>query len=163
MGFIAQSSVATNDKLTSEILKYLDNVQPKLLNKLKKGDLVVYVKSLIDRKTEPDKKLASEVTRNWGEIGSGRLQFDRVQQEVAALLEVTKEDLLQFWERIYVNDGRRVLVTELVPQVGVASSQMPLKTTGYNRGKNPAQGDGPTLGIDDIDLFRKDRDGMKQP
>jgi insulysin len=157
MGFIVQSSVATNEKLTGEILKYLDSVRPKLLNKLSKGDLAVYVKSLIDRKTEPDKQLATEVTRNWGEIGSGRLQFDRVQLEVSALLDVTKDDLLEFWDRIYVNDGRRVLATEMIPRVGVASTTRPSKTTGYTT-VGATQGDGPVLGIDDIASFRKDRE-----
>eukprot|EP00339_Tiarina_fusa_P025559 CAMPEP_0116996806 /NCGR_PEP_ID=MMETSP0472-20121206/483_1 /TAXON_ID=693140 ORGANISM="Tiarina fusus, Strain LIS" /NCGR_SAMPLE_ID=MMETSP0472 /ASSEMBLY_ACC=CAM_ASM_000603 /LENGTH=1123 /DNA_ID=CAMNT_0004695537 /DNA_START=168 /DNA_END=3539 /DNA_ORIENTATION=- len=157
LGFIVQSSVAKNDKLTSEILKYLDNVRPKLLEKLPKGDLAVYVKSLIDRKTEPDKQLATEVTRNWGEIGSGRLQFDRIQQEIGALLDVTKDDLLEFWDRIYVNDGRRVLATEMVPRVGLASTASPPRTTGYSEAGVDPQGDGPVLGIDDIVTFRTER------
>jgi secreted Zn-dependent insulinase-like peptidase len=141
------------------MLKYLDKVRPNLLEKLPEADFAVYVKSLIDRKTEPDKQLASEVTRNWAEIGSGRLQFDRVQQEVVALLDLTKEDLLDFWDRLYVNDGRRLLITEMVPRVGVASTSAPPTTTGYKAGTK--NGDKELiLGIEDIDQFRYDLEAL---
>lgn len=121
------------------------------------GDFAVYVKSLIDRKTEPDKQLSAETSRNWGEIGSGRLQFDRAQQEVAVALELTKDDLIEFWDGLYVQDGRRMLVTEVVPRIGAASTFVPPRTTGYAE-KHP---DIPVLGIDDIEDYRKDREHLQ--
>jgi insulysin len=158
LGFIVQSSTASTDKLTTEILKYMDNIRPKLLEKLSRADLEVYVKSLIDRKTEPDKQLSTEVTRNWAEIGSGRLEFDRPQREVAALLDVTKTDLLDFWDRFYLKDGRRVLITEMIPQVGAASTSAPPKSTGYSTVQAaPTISAGLVLGIDDIERYRQDR------
>ena len=152
LGFIVQSSVASSDKLSLEIMKYLDGIRPGLLEKLSEGDFAVYVKSLIERKTDPDKQLVAEVTRNWGEIGSGRLQFDRVQQEVSALLDLTKGDLLEFWDKLYLSDGRRLLVTEMVPRVGAAATKAPptsYKVDGYF---------GDLIGIDDIDELRRYRD-----
>lgn len=159
MAFIVQSSVATTDKLTTETLKYLDRVRASLLEKLNNGDFAVYVKSLIDRKTEPDKELSQEVTRNWAEIGSGRLQFDRVQREVGALLDLKKEDLLEFWDTFYVNDERRILITEVVPRVGSASSSSPPLSFGYKDGEvQVSDGSGElVLGLDDIQKFRMDR------
>lgn len=154
LGFVVQSSIASTEKLTAETLKYLDGVRPKLLEKLSEGDFAVYVKSLIERKTDPDRQLATEVTRNWGEIGSGRLQFDRVQQEVGVLLDLTKSDLLQFWDSIYLGDDRRLLITEMVPRGGKASSKAP--DLSYNTGDGN-QG-GRLIGIDDIERLRKDRD-----
>lgn len=153
LGFIAQSSTAKNEKLTREIIKYLDNVRPKSLEKVGKGDFAVYVKSLVDRKTEPDKTLATEATRNWAEISSGRLQFNRAQLEAAALLDLTKEDLLDFWDSFYVKDGRRVLVTEMVPQVGPTSAQKPPRSTGYESSESSSV----VLGIDDISAYRRNR------
>merc|ERR1712194_113417 len=153
MGFIAQSSTAKNEKLTNEIMKYLDNVRPKFLEKIGKADFAVYVKSLIDRKTEPDKTLAAETTRNWAEISSGRLQFDRAQRDAVAALELTKEDLLEFWDSFYVKDGRRVLITEMVPQVGPTSSPKPPTSTGYESSKLESI----VLGIDDIGPYRRNR------
>jgi insulysin len=155
LSFIVQSSVAPADKLSIEIVKFLNTVEDRFLNKLLKADLAVYVKSLIDRKTEPDKELATEVTRNWAEIASGRFQFDRIQREAAALLDVQKEDLLDFWRRIYTGDNCRVLVTQVVPRQGPASSPVPAKSTGYND-KDPLP-EGLVLGIDDLDQFRADR------
>jgi len=173
MGFVVQSSTAKNEKLTTEIIKYLDSIRPKFLETISKGDLAVYVKSLIDRKTEPDKQLATETTRNWAEIASGRLQFDRAQREVAALLDLTKEDLLVFWDRHYVNDGRRVLITEIIPQVGATSSPVPPTSTGYaaslktrstNTGtssSSPLASSGLILGIDDIEIYRQNQAQLK--
>lgn len=115
--------------------------------------------SLIDKKTEPDKDLAIEVQRNWGEIASGRLQFDRLQREAAALLNVEKEDLLDFWKRIYSGNGRRVLVTELIPRQGAASSPAPPLLTGF--GDNNFPNESYVLGIDDIENFRQLREKQR--
>lgn len=158
LAFVVQSSVAPSDSLTIEILNFLDNVEETLLQKLPKADFAVYVKSLIDRKTQPDKDLATEVTRNWSEIVSGRLEFDRIQREAAALLEVEKEDLLDFWRKLYSGSGRRVLITEMVPRQGPASSELPPTSTGYS---DAVLSSGSfMLGIDDIALFRRDREKL---
>jgi insulysin len=157
MGFIVQSSTANNQKLTSSIFKYLDGVRNNKLTTLPNADFAVFVKSLIDIKTQPDKVLATEVTRNWAEIASGRLQFDRTQKEVAALLDLTKDDLLAFWDQLYESKSRRVLVTEMVPQVGVASSQLPPKSTGNAACASLSSC---VLGIGDIDNFRDYREHL---
>eukprot|EP00536_Pseudo-nitzschia_multiseries_P003629 jgi/Psemu1/186282/e_gw1.57.67.1 len=156
LGFIVQSASAKNEKLTNEIIKYLDTIRPKYLETLGDGDFAVYVKSMIDRKTEPDKELASETTRNWAEISSGRMQFDRRQLEVAALLDLTKEDLVDFWDRVYVKDGRRVLITEMIPQVGPTAAPKPALSTGYATSIGNKSSE-VVLGIGDIDAYRKDR------
>lgn len=156
LSFIVQSSVAPSDALTIEIIKFLDSTEKSLLHKLSNADLAVYVKSLIEKKTEPDKDLVVEVTRNWSEISSGRLQFDRLQREAAALLEVDKEDILTFWRTIYASNDRRVLVTEMIPREGKASSLPPPTTTGYGSKDDTAEK--VILGIDDIDLFRRVRE-----
>ena len=158
LSFIVQSSVATADDLTIAILAFLDTIESAILEKLPKADLAVYVKSLIDRKTEPDKDLIAEVTRNWSEIASGRLQFNRRQQEAAALLEIEKEDLIDFWRRIYAGNGRRVLISNIIPRRGVASSAPPPTSTRYIM--DDLTMEGLTLGVDDIEQFRRDREKM---
>ncbi|MGK3734324.1 MAG: insulysin [Bacillariaceae sp.] len=158
LGFIVQSSTAKNEKLTNEIKQYLDTIRPKFLEKIGDAELAVYVKSLIDRKTEPDKQLATEATRNWAEIASGRLQFDRPQREVAALLDLTKEDILDFWDNIYLKDGRRVITTEMIPQVGATSAPLPPTSTGYTPSSaSTNKSSGLVLGIDDIKIYRQNR------
>lgn len=158
LSFIVQSSMAPSDALTIEILNFLDKVEGNLLLKLPEADLAVYVKSLIDKKTEPDKEISVEVTRNWSEISSGRLQFDRLQREAAALLEVEKDDVINFWRSIYSADGRRVLVTEIIPRQGAASSQTPPTSTGYGSRQFAFEDTSFVLGVDDIEEFRRARE-----
>ncbi len=160
LSFIAQSSVAPADALKDATIKFLDNVKSNLLESLSKGDLAVYAKSLIERKTEPDKELSTEVTRNWLEISSGRLEFDRLQREAAALLEIDKNDLIKFWDKLW-GDGRRVLITEMIPLVGPASSTPPPTSTGYTSNELLLE-DGIVLGIDDIEKFRRDREELSK-
>ena len=116
------------------------------------------IHSLIDKKTEPDKDLAIEVQRNWAEIASGRLQFARLQREAAALLEIEREDLLDFWKRIYSGNGRRVLITEMIPRQGVASGAAPPLSAGYGEKGFPTENY--VLGIDDIEEFRRVREKL---
>ena len=154
MSFVVQSNVVASAVISVEIIKFLDNVESKILRKLSEGDVAVFARSLIDRKTEPDKELSVEVTRNWSEITSGRLEFGRLQKEAAALLEVRKQDLVDFWRKLYSDDGRRVLMTEMIPRQGQASSALPPSSSGYQAGDMLTSG--LVLGVDDIQQFRRD-------
>jgi insulysin len=158
LAFVVQSSAAESDELTINILAYLESALDMILKKLSAADFAVYVKSLIDRKTEPDKDLVVEVTRNWGEISSGRLQFDRPQLEASALLDLTRDDLLEFWKGLYSGNGRRVLICEVIPRGGPASSTLPPSTFGYKL--MDLANESIALGVDDIEMFRRDREQM---
>ena len=161
MSFIVQSSVASADKLSTETLKFLNNVKNKFLIPLTDEDVSMYTKGLILKRTEPDKNLAIEASRNWNEIATGRLQFDRLQREVSTLLDITKDDIIRFWDEIFLGEyggGRRILVSEIVPNSGPASSKAPPRsfaTSDKNEG-GKALGYSPILGIDDIDNFREE-------
>ena len=156
LSFIVQSNIAPSNVLTVEILKFLDSAETGILAKIPRSDLAIYIKSLIEKKTDPDKDLSVEATRNWSEISSGRLNFNRLQREAAALLDIKKEDLLAFWRNIYVNSGRRVFITEIIPKQGAASSPAPLTSAGYGRRDFPEASY--VLGIDDLDQFRRERE-----
>lgn len=54
---------------------------------------------LIDRKLEPDQRLGSEVSRNWDEVASGQLRFDRRREEAEVLKDIREGDLLAFFDR----------------------------------------------------------------
>jgi len=168
LNLIVQSSVAPADKSSSAILNFLEDFRTSKLEKLSDSEISSFVKGLLDSKLEPDKSLAAEVTRNWSEISYGRFQFDRIQREAAALLEVTREDLLEFWDKYVAADayeGRRMIITEVVPQNGPASSKQPPKSSGYATRTTIRSGSKQgelALGIDDIALFRRDREtGVK--
>jgi hypothetical protein len=101
----------------------------------------------VDRRLEPDKQLAVEVTRNWSEIASGRFQYDRLKAEVGSLLSVTKQDIIDFWDKLYLKE-RRMLVSDIVPRIGPTSKE-PALSYGYKDGVPST-----VLGINDIDKFR---------
>lgn len=58
-----------------------------------------YVGGLVDRKLEPDRRLSSEAERNWSEISTGQLRFDRRKEEAQALQNIREGDLLRFFDR----------------------------------------------------------------
>ncbi|CAM9914870.1 unnamed protein product, partial [Hapterophycus canaliculatus] len=58
-----------------------------------------YIQGLVSQKLEPDHRLSAEAYRNWREITSGQLNFDRRQQEVEALEKIDRDDLLEFFDR----------------------------------------------------------------
>lgn len=148
LSVIVQSNVAPAEKLTSSILAFLDTVGDKLVAPLTTLQIELYVKGLVDSRLEPDKRLAVEVTRNWGEIASGRFQYDRLQAEVGALLSIKKEDIVEFWDRLYVKE-RRMLISEIVPSIGPSKSKAPSLGGDYQHGLPTS-----VLGINDIDSFR---------
>ena len=132
----------------------MNDAKKTYIEPLTEDDLDVYIRGLLLRRTEPDKQLATEVSRNWNEIATGRLQFDRRQKESQTLLDVKKEDIIKYWDDIILgaSEGRRMLITEVIPRTGAASSKTPPKTfPGPNE-----------LGIDDIDTFRVERES-KEP
>jgi insulysin len=148
LSVIVQSNVAPAEKLTSSILAFLDTVGDKLVAPLTTLQIELYVKGLVDSRLEPDKRLAVEVTRNWGEIASGRFQYDRLQAEVGALLSIKKDDIVEFWDRLYVKE-RRMLISEIVPSIGPSKSKAPSLGGDYQHGLPTS-----VLGINDIDSFR---------
>ena len=58
-----------------------------------------YAGGLIDRKLEPDRRLSSEAERNWSEMVSGQLNFDRRREEANVLQKIREGDLLRFFDR----------------------------------------------------------------
>jgi insulysin len=151
LSFIVQSSVQPSSSLTKEILNFIQSIEG-MIKQLSNADLASLVKSLISARLEPIKDLSVDVMRNWAEISSGKLQFDRLLQEVVALLDLDetsiKAELLETWRRMY-GSGQRVLITEMIPQNEAA----PLRTTGY--GTNDYPRNSFILGVDDIEQFRQ--------
>ena len=149
LSVIVQSNIATAEDLTTSILNFLDEVSEKLIAPLTSVDIELFVKGLVDSRLEPDKKLAIEVTRNWSEIASGRFQYDRLQAEVGAFLSITKQDIVEFWQKLYVKE-RRILISEVVPKTGPVSTKEPSLGGAYKGGAPTSD-----LGIRNIDKFRE--------
>ena len=147
LSVIVQSNVAPAEKISKAMIEFLDGVEDRL-NPLTSIDIELFVKGLVDRRLEPDKQLAVEVTRNWSEIANGRFQYDRLQAEVAALLAITKQDIIDFWQQLYIKE-RRMLISEIVPRTG-PTSKAPALSKGYSGGVPQSE-----LGINDIEKLRE--------
>lgn len=157
LSFVVQSSTSPAEKLTSEIFKFVLNARQKFLEPITQKEINSIAKGIILKKTQPDKKLATEATRNWNEIATGRLQFDRREQEARALLNLKKDDILSYWDSyiLGLNDGRGLLVSEVIPKQGSASSKLPPKTFASKSSISNK-----LLGVDDIPSYREAREKL---
>jgi len=177
LSFIVQSSVAPVEKLTKAITTFLAGAKQKYIETLTEEKVEQYIKSCVLSRTEPDKVLATEASRNWNEIASGRLQFDRLQVESSVALELKKDDVLKFWDENYLgisydsdekkedNDmktgsQRHILICENSPESGPASSPPPGRSirNSNNSKKQDRKSAELILGVDDIESFRLERE-----
>ncbi|EOA29315.1 hypothetical protein CARUB_v10025596mg [Capsella rubella] len=95
--FIIQSSVKGPGHIDSRVESLLKDLESKLYN-MSNEEFKSNVTTLIDMKLEKHKNLSEESWFYWGEIQDGTLKFNRKDAEVAALRELKKEELIDFFD-----------------------------------------------------------------
>ncbi|GAQ79598.1 Insulinase family protein [Klebsormidium nitens] len=95
--FIIQSNVKNPTELDERVENFL-NLFSKTLGELTEEDFKVHVETLAATKLEKHKNLGEEFSFFWREIDEGSLAFDRVKTEVAALISLRRQELLDFYE-----------------------------------------------------------------
>ncbi|KAL1225571.1 Insulin-degrading enzyme-like 2 [Cardamine amara subsp. amara] len=95
--FIIQSSVKGPGHIDSRVESLLKDLESKLYN-MSDEEFKSHVTTLIDMKLEKHKNLSEESWFYWGEIQNGTLKFNRKEAEVAALRELKKEELVDFFD-----------------------------------------------------------------
>ncbi|TMX00209.1 hypothetical protein EJD97_001196 [Solanum chilense] len=100
---IVQSSVKDPRYIESRFQAFLKTLETQL-HDMSDDEFKKKVNALIDIKLEKFKNLPEETNFFWWEISSGTLKFDRIENEVAALKQITKTDLIDFFNE-YVNIG----------------------------------------------------------
>lgn len=112
---IVQSTVADPDELLKRIEGFLKTAKTELLGKMTNETFEDYVKALVARKSEPDRTIMKMATRVWDEIDKGFLRFDRRTEEVEALENVKKDEIVKlFDERIVVGGAlRRRVISQI--------------------------------------------------
>ncbi|XP_010516363.1 PREDICTED: insulin-degrading enzyme-like 2 [Camelina sativa] len=95
--FIIQSSVKGPGHIDSRIESLLKDLESKLYN-MSDEEFKSNVTTLIDMKLEKDKNLDEESWFYWAEIQTGTLKFNRIDAEVAALRELKKDELIDFFD-----------------------------------------------------------------
>ncbi|CAN0120298.1 unnamed protein product [Ectocarpus sp. 6 AP-2014] len=126
MYLTVQSAERSAPYLTDRCLEFVQEFRQQLVE-LTPGKLSDFVQGLLSRKLEPDHRLFSEVNRNWGEIVTGQLKFDRRREEVEALRKIQEEDLLRFFERHLQEGGedRRLLTSEVFAKKYESDMELP--------------------------------------
>eukprot|EP00904_Undaria_pinnatifida_P012432 jgi/Undpi1/8319/HiC_scaffold_25.g10788.m1 len=114
MYLLVQSAERGPSYLSDRSLEFLKGFRQQLVD-LPASQLRDYAGGLVDRKLEPDRRLSSEAERNWSEITTGQLNFDRRRDEAKALRAIREGDLLRFFDRHFLEGGgeRRVLTSEV--------------------------------------------------
>ncbi|CAB1100827.1 unnamed protein product [Ectocarpus sp. CCAP 1310/34] len=136
MYLTVQSAERSAPYLTDRCLEFVQEFRQQLVD-LTPGKLSDFVQGLVSRKLEPDHRLSSEVNRNWGEIVTGQLNFDRRREEVEALKKVQEKDLLRFFdsnEDFFANhvshlkeggEDRRLLTSEVFAKKYESDMELP--------------------------------------
>ncbi|XP_056865432.1 insulin-degrading enzyme-like 2 isoform X1 [Raphanus sativus] len=95
--FIVQSSVKGPGHIDSRVESLLKDLESKLY-KMSDEEFKGNVTALIDMKLEKHKNLNEESLFYWREIKNGTFKFNRKDEEVAALRELKKEELIDFFD-----------------------------------------------------------------
>jgi insulysin len=102
---IIQSSNKNPIYLEQRAEAFLHNFRSELQN-LTEQQFNEYLTAVIARKQEKDKTLTQETNRHWKEIDLRRFQFNRQELEVKELQLLTKEKLVEFYEKIIEMNSR---------------------------------------------------------
>ncbi|XP_042485043.1 insulin-degrading enzyme-like 1, peroxisomal [Macadamia integrifolia] len=146
--FIIQSTVKDPGQIDLRVEAFLKLFESKL-NEMTDDEFGGNVNALIDMKLEKHKNLREESAFYWREIFDGTLKFDRKESEIAALKQLSKQDLVGFFNE-YIKMG--------APQRKVLSVQVygALHSAAYKEAKGQ-QNQLPSVRIDDIFSFRRSR------
>ncbi|KAI5318375.1 hypothetical protein L3X38_038083 [Prunus dulcis] len=144
--FVIQSTVkdpAHIDLRAEEFLKAFKSKLYEMTNEEFKSN----VNALIDMKLEKHKNLREEAAFYWREISDGTLKFDRIESEIAALRQLTQQELIDFFNE-HIKVGAPHKRTLSVRVYGKSHSSE------YKIDKSsPAQAS--SVKIDDIFSFRR--------
>ncbi|XP_042422587.1 insulin-degrading enzyme-like 1, peroxisomal isoform X1 [Zingiber officinale] len=101
---IIQSSIKDPPYLEARVDAFLEMFESKL-QEMTNEEYKNYVHALIDMKLEKFKNLWEESAFYWREIVDGTLKFDRVDSEVAALKELGKDELIDYFNKFIKIDS----------------------------------------------------------
>jgi len=120
--FSVQSSFADSAYLTEKVFEFVNAFS---LKDISDERIAEYVQSIVVKKLEKDKRLASEVGRHWSEIVIGRFDYTRVKKEAEVLKTLKRADLEAVFTDIVLpyGSGRRVLTTQVSSSATTGASK----------------------------------------
>ncbi|KAL6856029.1 hypothetical protein ACP4OV_018831 [Aristida adscensionis] len=109
--FIIQSTVKDPSNLDARVEAFL-KIFEDTLYQMPDAEFKSNVNALVDMKLEKYKNIREESAFFWGEISEGTLKFDRKEAEVAALRELKKEELIEFFDNhVKVNAPQKKILS----------------------------------------------------
>lgn len=112
--FIIQSTVKGPEHIDLRVEAFLKMFETKLYE-MPNDEFKNNVNALIDMKLEKHKNLREESGFYWREISDGTVKFDRRESEVAALRQITQQELIDFFNE-YIKVGapqKRILSVQV--------------------------------------------------
>ncbi|KAK1577860.1 hypothetical protein Q3G72_025458 [Acer saccharum] len=143
---IIQSSVKGPQHIDTRVQFFLKMFESKL-NEMTSDQFKSNVNALIDMKLEKHKNLREESGFFWREISDGALKFDRKEAEVAALRQLTQQDLIDFFNEYIKVDAPRKKTLSIRVYGSLHKSD---NTSDNNESAQPS-----SVHIDDIFSFRR--------
>ncbi|KAI3760627.1 hypothetical protein L1987_51025 [Smallanthus sonchifolius] len=143
--FIIQSTAKGPKHIESRVQAFLKMFESKLYE-MPDDEFKSNVNALIEMKLEKHKNLREESGYFWREIQDGTLKFDRKEYEVAALKQLTKAELIQFFDE-HIKAG--------APQKKALSVQV--YATTHSTENTSDDDDYNMVNIDDAFSFRRSR------
>lgn len=114
--FTVMSGEYGSPALEKAIEEFL-NSSGDILSKVGDAEFKRVVQGLGERKSESDKRLGQEFMRNWAEIVSQKLTFDRRENEVKILPTIKKDEVVNIWKEM-VESGEGRVWASIVPSNG---------------------------------------------
>eukprot|EP00188_Purpureofilum_apyrenoidigerum_P003990 Plantae.Rhodophyta-Purpureofilum_apyrenoidigerum.ctg4336.p1 GENE.Plantae.Rhodophyta-Purpureofilum_apyrenoidigerum.ctg4336~~Plantae.Rhodophyta-Purpureofilum_apyrenoidigerum.ctg4336.p1 ORF type:complete len:995 (-),score=223.91 Plantae.Rhodophyta-Purpureofilum_apyrenoidigerum.ctg4336:406-3390(-) len=102
---IIQSSKVAPPGLDERVEAFLEQFRTETLAGMKKGEFAKYIKALIDNKNEPDKQMKQRNRRFWSEISKRTYVYDRRENEIEALKQVTIDKVIDAFDRHVALNG----------------------------------------------------------
>ncbi|GLT96004.1 hypothetical protein SLE2022_136540 [Rubroshorea leprosula] len=101
--FIIQSTVKGPEHIDLRVQAFLQMFETQLYE-MTQDEFESNVNALTDMKLEKHKNLREESRFYWKEIADGTLKFDRIENEVTALMRLTQPELIDFFNK-YIKVG----------------------------------------------------------
>ena len=109
-GFMVQSPKKCNHFLVSKINDFLLDIKKKFENNEFTDEVFqTNKKSVLTNLKEKDKNLREQVTRFWDEIYMHEYNFDRQDQEIKEIENITKEDVINHFNSVFFSNKTKRL------------------------------------------------------
>jgi len=144
MRLIVQSNRADPMMIDEKIESFLDLFE-KQLREMEQAQLDRNIKAVVEGMLEKDKTTAAQLRRFSGEVESQFYEFTRTMDVARAVMQVTKDDLIEFFMAYIAKVGRR----RKKVSVGIFGKDTTLPTSSLNS---------PKVLIESIEAFRADNE-----